>query len=284
VRDYGRIYSTFWTSPDIRVLSDDGKLLAAYLLTGPHGTIAGAFRLPPGYVSDDLRWSPKRVAKGFEELSRKGFSARCPVTNWCVILRFLDWNRPENHNQWLAVHRIIKLIPKDCAWRAEFMADFAVRLPQRSARRGNSSETVAKEFRNQEQEQEQEQHQKQEQESSPTATLSRAPTETKTPTKTPTETRTENGGLAPSEWAMSEALKDRCDILPDDLLHNWQRWARGRRTPVTNVDAAFLTWASKHEPSATQRRHAIAATHERTRPGLHPLSEVLARATTKPSS
>ena len=70
MRDYGKVFSSFWTSSNIRALSEDGRALAIYVLTSPHGTISGAFRLPDGYESEDLQWSSERVKKGFEELLR----------------------------------------------------------------------------------------------------------------------------------------------------------------------------------------------------------------------
>jgi hypothetical protein len=124
VRDYGRIHTRFWTSQDIRELSGDAKLLAAYLLTGPHSTIAGVFRLPDGYVTEDLGWSSERVIERFMELFSKGFSNRCETTKWVVIHRFLTWNKPENPNQWKAVTKIVMQVPEKCDWRIEFYEVF----------------------------------------------------------------------------------------------------------------------------------------------------------------
>jgi hypothetical protein len=53
VRDYGRVHSAFWSSADMRSLSDDDRLLALYLMSCPHATIAGVFRLPDGYGKTD---------------------------------------------------------------------------------------------------------------------------------------------------------------------------------------------------------------------------------------
>lgn len=120
VREYGRVHSAFWSSPDIQVLSDDGRMLALYLLTCTHGTIAGAFRLPDGYVSEDIGWDPGRVSKAFLELLDKGFSNRCETTKWVWVRRFLHWNAPENPNQWKAVFKVVGQIPEKCSWRTDF--------------------------------------------------------------------------------------------------------------------------------------------------------------------
>ena len=82
MRDYGKVYSTFWSSSTTGGMSDDAKLLALYLMTCHHSTIAGVFRLPDGYISEDLGWVPERVSKGFAELLAKGFANRCETTKW----------------------------------------------------------------------------------------------------------------------------------------------------------------------------------------------------------
>lgn len=126
MREYGKVYSQFWSSEDIRALSDDGRMLALYLLTCQHGTIAGVFPLPDGYVCEDIAWTQERVSKGFAELLAKGFARRCPVTNWVWISKHLEWNKPENPNQWKAARKFADRVPERCVWRADFMEAFAI--------------------------------------------------------------------------------------------------------------------------------------------------------------
>jgi hypothetical protein len=152
MRDYGRVFSTFWSSADIRALSDDGKLLALYLLSCAHGTIAGVCRLPPMYVCDDLNWHLERVLEGFAELSRNGFANRCETTHWVWVTKFFDWNRPHNPNQWKAARKIAGSVPMNCAWLAAFVHEFeAVATdfprenpsPLRTVPKGSHSESVS---------------------------------------------------------------------------------------------------------------------------------------------
>jgi hypothetical protein len=161
MRDYGRVYASFWTSPDIQSLSDDGRLLALYLLSGPHGTLAGVFRLPEGYVCEDLKWTSKRVSKGFHELFRKGFINRCETTNWVWIRKFLTWNRPENPNQWKSARKLAAQVPTECSFYSEFIEVFEAICSGKNVVFANGSETVSKvlpkPLPTQEQEQEQEQ-------------------------------------------------------------------------------------------------------------------------------
>lgn len=157
MREYGRVYSQFWTSTDMQALSDDGRMLALYLLSGPHGTIAGVCRLPDGYISEDLRWSSGRVAKGFHELFSKGFCNRCETTKWVWIRKFLEWNSPENPNQWKAARKVALSIPSKCVFYSEFIDVFVRAAGASIEPLPNPSATVREGLPTQEQYQDQEQ-------------------------------------------------------------------------------------------------------------------------------
>ncbi|MBL1265725.1 hypothetical protein [Candidatus Methylomicrobium oryzae] len=112
MRDYSRVHSTFWTSPDTSSLSEDGRLLALYLLTGPHSNMLGAFRLPIGYVSTDINWSFERVSKGLKELSDSGFITLDSASQWVCITNYLRFNQIENPNQAKSLIKLIDQVPK----------------------------------------------------------------------------------------------------------------------------------------------------------------------------
>lgn len=164
MREYGRIHCAFWSSPDIQAMSEDARLLALYLLSSPHTTIIGAFRLPDGYVCEDLKWTQQRVCKGFAELFRKGWANRCETTKWVWIRKFLQWNPPENPNQWKAAKKMAAQIPAGCSWKAEFYEVFSSLTDFEPPSEPNPSKTVTEPFRNQEQEQEQKKDQEKDQE------------------------------------------------------------------------------------------------------------------------
>jgi hypothetical protein len=157
MRDYGKVFTRFWESDDMRSLSDDGRMLALYLLTCKHGTLAGCFRLPNGYVCEDMQWGSERVSKGFQELSEKGFATRCEVTNWVWIRRYLEQNPLENPNQRKAAVKLILTIPVRCTWGDDFVFWCAETLgvDPNGDEFGNRFERVPKPSPNQEQEQEQ---------------------------------------------------------------------------------------------------------------------------------
>jgi hypothetical protein len=154
VREYGKIHSSFWTSRDIRSLSEDGRALAAYLLTSPHSNMLGCFRIPVAYVSDDLMWDSERVTKGFGELFAKGWATLSEGSNWVVIHKFLKWNQPENPNVVKAAEKLFDQIPDDCeakpllAWAiAEFEPRFSAAKLARFKPFPNPFDTSRKAYR-----------------------------------------------------------------------------------------------------------------------------------------
>lgn len=159
MRDYGKVHTSFWSSATIRSMSEDARTLAIYLLTSPHNTIAGVFRLPDGYVCEDLQWGSERVSKGFAELFQKGFANRCETTKWVWICKHMDWNQLENPNQRKAAAKIAASIPDECGWKLDFMRVGVELMGFEMPEKPNPSETVSKPFRNQKQEQKQEQKQ-----------------------------------------------------------------------------------------------------------------------------
>jgi hypothetical protein len=110
MRDYGKVYTAFWTSEDTRAMSEDGRTLALYLLTCSHGNMLGCFRITDAYAADDLQWSIERVSKGFDELFQKGFAYRCNKTFWVVIQHYLKWNQFENPNVGMAAGKLFNTL------------------------------------------------------------------------------------------------------------------------------------------------------------------------------
>lgn len=70
---YYRVSPKFWSTAERRGWDDDTRLLALYLLTCPHRTTEGIFRLPRKYVQADLEWSPQRFDERLRQLIDDGF-------------------------------------------------------------------------------------------------------------------------------------------------------------------------------------------------------------------
>lgn len=111
MRDYGRVYSSFWQSPEMRALPEDPRTLALYLLTCPHANLIGCFRLSEAYAADDLQWSSERVSEGFAKLCSIGFMTRDEGTKWVLIHKYLKWNSFENANVAKAAQKAFDLVP-----------------------------------------------------------------------------------------------------------------------------------------------------------------------------
>lgn len=119
MRDYGKIHTGFWASDTLSGLDDSSRLLAAYLLTSSHTTMLGAFRLPDAYACEDLGWDSERLRNGFGTLS--SFAKYDVKTKWVWVIKFLEWNRPENPNQWKAVAKLAAAIPTSVPFKDEVM-------------------------------------------------------------------------------------------------------------------------------------------------------------------
>lgn len=116
-RDYGRITTGFWSHAKIRPCSDQAKLLANYLMTGPHSNSIGAYLLPNAYAAEDLGWELEIVLQAFRELFRIGFVERFEDGRHLVICDFLDWNPIENPNVGKAAIKQLDQLPDDPALR-----------------------------------------------------------------------------------------------------------------------------------------------------------------------
>ena len=157
MRDYGKVHTSFWISDDMRRVSDDARLLALYLLTGQHTNMIGCFRLPDGYVSEDLGWGFERVSKGFDELCANGFIARDSDAKWVLIRNFMVWNSIDNPNQGISALRLFTQVPDKSCVKPVLARVIASALTHIEASKLKGCERVLKPFLNQEQEQEQEQ-------------------------------------------------------------------------------------------------------------------------------
>lgn len=115
MREYGQVQCSFWSDPDIQGTTETAKLLALYLLTGPHSNGLGCYRLPNGYVQADFGWSSERVSKGYGELFQIGFCNRCESTDFVLIPKFMRWNPVANPKVAIAREKEFRTVPKKSA-------------------------------------------------------------------------------------------------------------------------------------------------------------------------
>lgn len=110
MRVYGSVQLSFWENSAFQSVSDQAKLLAIYLLTGPHSNMLGCFRLPEGYIKEDLGWSTDTVNETFQELSEIDFLTRDHKSSWIVIHQFLKWNPIQNPRQGVGIRKLFDLV------------------------------------------------------------------------------------------------------------------------------------------------------------------------------
>jgi len=115
MREYGKVRTAFWTDEKIVRMSDTAKLYALYLMTGPHTTMTGCFRLPEGYVAGDLSIAVEQVRMAEHELTQAGFMNRCDKTGFVFLPNFMRHNAIMNNNMGKAVAKTVWETPKDCA-------------------------------------------------------------------------------------------------------------------------------------------------------------------------
>lgn len=110
-RLYWRVASAFWTDEKVLGWNDDTRMLALYILTCEHRTAEGLFRLPKGYICEDLGWSTQRLREPFTRLLQDGFIEYDESVKVCLILNALEYQSPENPNQVTAACKIIEELP-----------------------------------------------------------------------------------------------------------------------------------------------------------------------------
>ena len=113
MREFGKVSAHFWIDSDMETLSDNGKLLALYLLTTHHGNLLGIFRMPLGYIATDLKWDLEKTAQTFDELETKRFAKRSSNGDLIVIHNYTKHNRTENNRQLDARLRLLLTMPSN---------------------------------------------------------------------------------------------------------------------------------------------------------------------------
>lgn len=139
-RLYWRVSPAFWGDEKVKLWSDDMRVLALYLLTCPHRTAEGLFRLPIGYALTDLGWTEKRFRNGFEALSDAGFVQYDEPAGVCLIMNALEYQAPENPKQRLGAVRRIEELPETTLLQALYQRALVL-APE-------FAETLSKRFRN----------------------------------------------------------------------------------------------------------------------------------------
>lgn len=125
---YGKVKETFWTDKKVQAMSDDAKMLALYLLTGPHRNMLGCMRVPNGYIMEDMGWPSTRLADAIAVLCQCQFIYR-DDDGWTLIanqLRHDPLSKTPNHVK--AAVSLAEAVPAEASFYQEFAARFAAAL------------------------------------------------------------------------------------------------------------------------------------------------------------
>jgi len=76
MREYARVYSSFWTGQTgkkLRSCGYESRIIALYVLTSPHANMIGLYYLPIPYISYETAISEEGASKALRSLGTIGF-------------------------------------------------------------------------------------------------------------------------------------------------------------------------------------------------------------------
>jgi hypothetical protein len=253
MREYGTIRTAFWTDDKAPSWSTEARLLTAYLITGPHTTGVGCFRLPDGYIASDLRWSAETVSETVSELLRAGFMERTG-DGWTWVCRFLKHNPIANPNVGKSMMGVILAVPRHVPFYQRFIDSLETvseRFPE------GFLERLRQGMPNQEQEQEQEQELVgfARSESSPSADASSHQPAGSVSPKPADFSQKKQGGARKSPLVDAAYLAEmKLLYVPEDVDVAWANMRRWLTTPAGQGKSAskkrFGTFLKDAEPLA----------------------------------
>lgn len=106
-----QVYVPFWENARREGWTDDEKQLGLYLLTGPHRNLEGLFRLPYGYVVEDLGWDEARVEATLSLLVARGFAAYDDTVRVVLIVKGLRFQCPKGQKQITGALTSLRAVP-----------------------------------------------------------------------------------------------------------------------------------------------------------------------------
>jgi hypothetical protein len=110
VPTHAEVAKSFWTR-SARHWTDVEKLLGLYVLSGPHSTSEGYYRLPLGYVVDDLGWKLERVNVTMDSLSGREFVRYDDDAQVVFVCKRLEYRQPRGEKQVRGAVNVIRDVP-----------------------------------------------------------------------------------------------------------------------------------------------------------------------------
>jgi hypothetical protein len=144
---YYHISPRFWQDPRVRAWSEDGRTLALYLRTSPHGNMVGLYYCPLPYMTADLQWDEGRLQAALDELVAAGYAHYDYESRVVLVTDALVDDPPQNPNQVKGAVAIVGQLPPTPL--QETLIEIADRAcPALAEALRNGFETVLKGLRN----------------------------------------------------------------------------------------------------------------------------------------
>ena len=121
MRRYGKVSTALFTDPKSAAWDDETFRVAVYLLAGPHTTLTGCFRLPLGYLSDDLAKPTAKLKLAIAKLELDDWLCYDAASKWVWIKKFIIHNPFESLNVAKAALRVIGEVPQSVNFYSEFI-------------------------------------------------------------------------------------------------------------------------------------------------------------------
>lgn len=115
-----RVSPKFWVN-ERRAWTDAERLLGLYLLTCEHRNTEGLYRLPKGYICEDLGWTPRKASETLAALVSEGFVAYDEDAQVVFLPKALLQQRPTTRKQVQGALNELGRLPRTVLWR-DFMA------------------------------------------------------------------------------------------------------------------------------------------------------------------
>jgi hypothetical protein len=123
---HSRVFSLFWKRGKDRGWDDATKLLASYLLTGPHRRSEGIYSLPLYVAAGDLGWTEKKVREHMQVLTETMFALYDETAEVVLLLNALEHEPPTGVKQLTAAVKQMRGVPS--SWLFGVFRDRAAEL------------------------------------------------------------------------------------------------------------------------------------------------------------
>lgn len=105
-----------------RELSDAAARLDGYLVLNEHANAIGCYRLPLGYVANDLGWDVAKARTAMQELGDTLSTACDEAVEWVFIPSRLATVRPSNQSHGTGLQKHAQRVPVNASFYAAFVA------------------------------------------------------------------------------------------------------------------------------------------------------------------